>query len=103
MSIWPNAEKFCHRTGFEKSCRDLVKSEKCQDFWRHYEVTDRQTLQKKEFWACSDQQKDAMMLDALHKLNAVSAEIQALRTDIDNRANGRVTQIPINAYLEAPK
>ena len=49
----PKPDDFCHHTGFEKSCRELVTSGKCKR-WRDLPGADPFTGEQRSAWGCVD-------------------------------------------------
>ena len=49
----PKPEALCHHTGFEKSCRELVTSGKCNR-WRFLPGADPFTQEARQKWGCID-------------------------------------------------
>lgn len=103
MDFLPNEKIGCHHTGFEKNCRDLVTSGRCQK-WIQLHGMDRTTNKPIDTWGCVDALVHHLMIDNTYKQHETAAEIAALRKDIEVRTNQpRISDEQINKYIEAPQ
>jgi hypothetical protein len=99
-STYPDKCKMCHRTGFTKSCRDLLDEKICQGRWVHISGKDRTTDKDIDGYGCVDDmvhivnqsfefrligiqaavesRGDGMQKELVHQVGALSAEVQRL-------------------------
>lgn len=75
-STRPDEKRCCHRTGFEKSCRELVDSDKCQR-WENILITNLQTEGTINRWGCSDDHERFLMMGMEAKLIAIQKAVES--------------------------
>lgn len=76
----PDKDVKCHRTGFEKSCRECVVEHKCQA-WVQVLGTNPQTGETLAKWACADAWGPMLQVETNRKLHEVGAAIESFRNE----------------------
>lgn len=84
--LYPDKESMCHRTGFEKSCRELVSSGACKR-WRIVEGEHPQTKAVLRKWDCIDNHLLVLQLDQTKKLLEMGAAIESFRNEVVDANN----------------
>ena len=84
MSHMPDSKRKCPRTGFTKSCRDLVLKEVCQDRWVDIVVKNTQTGTQAERWGCVDDLALQVQMSIEARLLGVQAATE-IRGDTTNK------------------
>lgn len=83
MEGLPPEKKMCHRTGFEKSCRELCLSGACQDRWVGAEVHDKTKDVKFFKWACVD--------DLTHYIQfGIESRLLGIQAAVEDRGNSMI-------------
>lgn len=80
-SSFPDKKKMCHRTGFEKSCRDLLDDGTCQGRWVNVQGRNPQTDEIINKWGCVDDQAVLIQLSMEARLVGVQAAIESRGND----------------------
>jgi hypothetical protein len=74
---YPDKKKMCHRTGFEKSCRDLLDSGACQGRWVEVIGRNPQTDAAVHAWGCVDDQVHLLQLAVESRLIGIQAAVES--------------------------
>jgi len=75
---FPPEDMYCHLTGFEKKCLELVSSRKCHR-WRMVQGTDKNTGQPVSGWDCIDNWQNHFTIEANQLINQVGAATESFR------------------------
>ena len=81
MNGYPDKAKMCHRTGFEKSCRDLLDARICQDRWVNIIGRNPQTDESINRWGCVDDQAMLIQMSIEHRLVGIQAAVESRGND----------------------
>lgn len=75
-NMFPDAKKMCHRTGFEKSCAELVASGKCQDRWVHINGQNKNTGEDINRFGCVDDHAYLLQIGMEHRLVGIQSAVE---------------------------
>ena len=79
----PKDSRWCHHTGFEKKCRDLVSSGKCER-WRDLPGADPFTGQARAAWGCTDDLVLMLQGEAMRQADGAHAAVTDFREMVLN-------------------
>lgn len=77
----PNKDIGCHHTGFEKSCRELVASGRCNR-WVQLQGLDRNTGQPFNEWNCTDNWSVRLQVEGNQMTREAGAATETLRNEV---------------------
>ncbi len=85
MDFLPDEKTKCHRTGFEKRCRDMVVDCGCR-LWVRVTGTDPQTGQPVDHWGCADAWAPRLQIDntitVAREARQTAAAVESLRNEM---------------------
>ena len=81
MDGYPDKAKMCHRTGFEKSCRDLLDDKICQGRWVNVIGKNPQTDEPVNRWGCVDDQAVLIQMSIEARLVGIQAAVESRGND----------------------
>lgn len=79
----PKPEKLCHHTGFEKKCRELVTSGKCER-WKCLPGADPFTGNARTAWGCTDDLVLFLQGEVLRQTDGAHTAITDFREMVTN-------------------
>jgi hypothetical protein len=94
----PDKDRACHRTGFEKSCRDLVSSEKCPR-WLQIMGHNPNTGEPLNRWNCIDDWGPLLLIENSQMQHQTGAAVDKVATELLAFHNGMRT---VNGLPELP-
>lgn len=86
----PSKDVFCHRTGFEKNCRELVASGKCNR-WIGIAGRHPQTGETFSRHDCIDNWTPVLLMDSAKLQSETGAEVNRLRNEVAEANGARVS------------
>lgn len=89
----------CHRTGFAKSCFDMVTKKRCR-LWQQLQGLNPQTGEQINQWGCADQFANMLRIENSQQQRQTAAAVESFRNEMVN-VNG-VTAIRMSLANRAP-
>lgn len=80
MDFLPEADRGCHRTAFEKNCRDLVVSGRCKR-WMQVPQEDRKTGQPVDVYNCADDWMPLLQYEVARRIHQLDASVESARNE----------------------
>jgi hypothetical protein len=74
---YPDKQKMCHRTGFAKSCRDLLDERVCQGRWVHITGSNMNTGDPIDVHGCVDDAQYLLQQSFEHRLVGIQAAVES--------------------------
>ena len=90
----PDEKIWCHRTGFEKTCRDMVCNKNCQ-LWVRIDGYDVNTGITATRYGCSDAFIPMLQIEIAQRSREAGASFDAMKNEVFRQAN--------NPQLGAPR
>lgn len=81
MNNLPDKETMCHRTGFEKSCRDMVCNSGCR-LWTQVQGAHPQTGETISHYNCADAWLPVMLVENSQMSRQTGAAVESLRNEM---------------------
>ena len=85
----PDKEIGCHRTGFQKSCRECVVDHNCR-LWQHIVGKDPQTDATIDNWGCADEFTNKLLIENSQMSRQTGASVDKVATEISRFHEGMV-------------
>lgn len=82
----PDEKVKCHRTAFEKSCRDMVVNCHCQ-LWVHISGFNRNTGQQMDHYACVDRVKVDLTIENTQAQQSTAKAVESTRNEFVRSAD----------------
>lgn len=97
MSAIPDKSIMCHRTGFAKSCREIVLEGQCR-LWTHIRGMDNNTGAEIDRYGCADEFLPLLLIENSNLQRQTGAAVESLRNENVNSAlslvNNLVDRLP---------
>lgn len=90
--LLPDPKIKCHRTGFRKSCRDIVARGQCQ-LWIGLQGTDPNTGAPIDKFACADSWLPMLMVENSQQQRQTAAAVESFRNEVVSQ-NSELLSLP---------
>lgn len=83
----PDKHIMCHRTGFTKSCREIVVEGQCR-LWMQIQGMNPNTGEQMSQWGCADEFLPLLMIENSQQQRQTAAAVESFRNemvDLNNR------------------
>jgi hypothetical protein len=91
---FPDKDRCCHRTGFEKSCLELVATRKCQR-WRKVYGQPAGEVAPRDIYDCIDDHAHTLRINAIASTDYAGAATDKMHNGIAQRYAERSTMIAL--------
>lgn len=91
----PSKQRMCHRTGFDKSCRQLVADDACGR-WRKISGVPA-SGKEEDLWDCIDDHAHTLSLNILAAIQGEAAASEQFRNVVAEARNARLLQAQLRA------
>lgn len=81
MESLPPKEIKCHRTGFEKTCRECVVDHGCQ-LWQQLMGQNPQTGETINKWGCADAFTNMLLIENSQQQRQTGAAVESFRNEM---------------------
>ena len=79
----------CHRTGFAKSCREIVTEGQCR-LWMQIVGHNPNTGEQMNQWGCADEFLPLLLIENSQMQRQTGAAVESLRNETVNRATALI-------------
>lgn len=90
----PDKDLKCHRTGFEKSCRQLVSDGACNR-WKQLQGTNPVTGAPMDLWDCIDNHAHTLRVCAVRSIESSAASVESMRNEAKKAHDEHVSMASI--------
>lgn len=98
VESFPDKKKMCHRTGFCKSCRDLLDEKICQGRWVNITGANMNTGEPMNAYGCVDDVQYILQHSFEHRLVGIQAAVEG-RGDATQAALQQLTSVTAKAAV----
>lgn len=90
----PDKDIMCHRTGFARSCRDIVKEGQCR-LWMQLQGSHPQTGEQMSKWGCADEFVPLLLIENSQQQRETGSAVESFRNEMV-RANQQMIQVAMD-------
>ena len=93
MNPIPDKNIMCHRTGFTKSCREIVVEGQCR-LWMQIMGLNPNTGEEMNQWGCADEFLPLLLIENSQMQRQTGAAVESLRNVVARSQEGVVQYLP---------
>jgi hypothetical protein len=82
----PDKKVWCHKTGFEKKCFDMVTKKGCE-LWGYKVGLDRNTGQHEQVWGCTEKFAFGLQIELIQQMRELGAAMEGMRNETARAAD----------------
>jgi hypothetical protein len=95
----PDTKIMCHRTGFTRSCREIVVEGQCR-LWTQIMGHNPNTGEQMNQWSCADELLPLLMIENSQQQRQTAAAVESFRNEMV-RSNDRLIEVSADKMLVA--